>query len=400
MAAPFFVAEGKPIKFFIQQDIPEHIKTHLVQKVKDNGGVVEQKVPLRGYLLLDFDSPESQRLRAVWAKSHRPERYFVDYTFVDACISRRGLLPMVFQQNGVPHDIHLHACIEEGNERVALRAQISQCGGNPDAEEDQASVIIAEETSPQWTALQKTYSNNADKHVEPTEWVKWCITNTFMEHWEVVKRDLGGRKAGASRNEYTAAEDKHLANYIAHLIPTSDSSGRTGNKIYKDLETLVQKNPDYMWASRHSWQSWRNRYKQNQQRFNRMIEAIVEQLGIKPGGDGQYGSIRQPPGNNKRPAKIAPATLNEEDISEQIQPKATRRHERPLPSPDGIQIESNSNQNVVEEDVSTEWATREGNAPAPQWVKDIARKRPLPRSDESTGHPSKKRNLGGNQVLE
>ena len=65
-----------------------------------------------------------------------------------------------------------------------------------------------------------------------------------------------GRRA--TRTEYTPADDKHLVKY---LVRHADL-GRTGNAVYQHME---KKYP------RHTWQSWRERYKKNELRFDREI---------------------------------------------------------------------------------------------------------------------------------
>lgn len=65
-----------------------------------------------------------------------------------------------------------------------------------------------------------------------------------------------GRRA--TRTEYTSADDKHL---IKYLVRHADL-GRTGNAVYQHME---KKYP------RHTWQSWRERYKKNELRFDREI---------------------------------------------------------------------------------------------------------------------------------
>lgn len=39
----------------------------------------------------------------------------------------------------------------------------------------------------------------------------------------------------ASRRDFTAAEDRFLAEYIALRIPEAEAGGRMGNKIYMEL---------------------------------------------------------------------------------------------------------------------------------------------------------------------
>jgi hypothetical protein len=61
--------------------------------------------------------------------------------------------------------------------------------------------------------------------------------------------------------------------------------------------------PEYAWVTRHTWQSWRERYKKNSQRLDTMIQAIVEQKKPTLGEKGQYGYVRKPEEKPKRNRK-------------------------------------------------------------------------------------------------
>jgi len=58
--------------------------------------------------------------------------------------------------------------------------------------------------------------------------------------------------------------------------------------------------PEYAWVTRHTWQSWRERYKKNSQRLDTLIQAIVEQKKPTLGEKGQYGYVRKPEEKPKR----------------------------------------------------------------------------------------------------
>jgi len=61
--------------------------------------------------------------------------------------------------------------------------------------------------------------------------------------------------------------------------------------------------PEYSWVTRHTWQSWRERYKKNSQRLDTLIQAIVEQKKPSLGEKGQYGYVRKPEEKPKRSRK-------------------------------------------------------------------------------------------------
>ena len=50
--------------------------------------------------------------------------------------------------------------------------------------------------------------------------------------------------------------------------------------------------PGYAWVVRHTWQSWRERYKKNAQRLDKRIAVIVDEKD--PSQEGQQNFVRMP----------------------------------------------------------------------------------------------------------
>ncbi len=73
--------------------------------------------------------------------------------------------------------------------------------------------------------------------------------------------------------------------------------------IIGSYEQLIQTDPEYSWVSRHTWQSWRERYKKNASRLDVIIARVVEQKRPAQGQQGQYGYVRQPEEKPKRSRK-------------------------------------------------------------------------------------------------
>ena len=69
------------------------------------------------------------------------------------------------------------------------------------------------------------------------------------------------------------------------------------------LRRMQANDPEYAWVTRHTWQSWRERYKKNSQRLDTLIQAIVEQKKPTLGEKGQYGYVRKPEERPKRNRK-------------------------------------------------------------------------------------------------
>lgn len=90
------------------------------------------------------------------------------------------------------------------------------------------------------------------------------------------------------RNEFTAKEDSYLAHYIARCCP--ENKGRSGNKIYQTLVENVrttaflslfpslifprQSQNLWPWCRTHTAHSWRERYVQRKDEFDRQIEKL------------------------------------------------------------------------------------------------------------------------------
>lgn len=122
------------------------------------------------------------------------------------------------------------------------------------------------------------------------------------------------------RTQFTEEDEQHLCEWIAAKIPYKETGGRTGNRLYQQLCEMVCKSrpyhntcplttatqsadPEYAWVTRHTWQSWRERYKKNSARLDTKISEIVEQKKPAHGAKGQYGYVRAP---EEKPRRIRP----------------------------------------------------------------------------------------------
>ncbi|PCH38505.1 hypothetical protein WOLCODRAFT_161627 [Wolfiporia cocos MD-104 SS10] len=80
------------------------------------------------------------------------------------------------------------------------------------------------------------------------------------------------------REGFTKKEDKALAQYLAEH--SSSTVGRMESELYKDL---VSDGARWPWASTHPWQSWRKRYKDNMEEFDRYIARKQALRGNRQG---------------------------------------------------------------------------------------------------------------------
>lgn len=78
-------------------------------------------------------------------------------------------------------------------------------------------------------------------------------------------------------------------------LPTTLRLGTLSSRLFIRLILIIaqaEHDPQYAWVTRHTWQSWRERYKKHAHRLDRVIESIVEHKKPMLGEKGQYGYVR------------------------------------------------------------------------------------------------------------
>ncbi|KNZ73454.1 hypothetical protein J132_03218, partial [Termitomyces sp. J132] len=387
---------GLAIKFFVQKDLPDNIQAELCETITALGGRVEAKVPRQGYILVQPGTAEEERLRICWTSTDRPERHFVPYTYVEACKIAGMLLKQIFVENGAPIGMHIHNSIANVNARAALSQRIMHCGGDPHASMQSARVILADPHTEVFGHLVKEYQGIPGKFIESYLWVKKCIEKSAVTYTPLVYKNPGGRRPGEERTQFTEEDEGHLCNWIASKIPYKETGGRTGNRLYQQLCEQVDGDPEYAWVSRHTWQSWRERYKKNAARLDNIIATIVDQKKPAQGEKGQYGYVRQPEVKPKRTRKKrvkvpdAQAAIDELNDAVGLQIHAMpvmMGMQQELQGPHGLQAEVFSQIRVpsgtpvdrasvrrspAEEEMDedgSDWMVKLGDLEPPQWAK-------------------------------
>ncbi|KAI0079610.1 hypothetical protein K474DRAFT_1591692 [Panus rudis PR-1116 ss-1] len=395
------------IKFFIQKDLPHEVQTEICETIAALGGRVETKVPRAGYILVQPGTLEADRLRMCWSTPDRPERYFVPYTYVEACKVSGMLLKQIFIHNGQPIRMHIDSSIANVNVRATLSARISHSGGDPSASAQSARVILADPNTEVFQHLVKTYQGEPEKYVESYLWVKKCIEKGALIYTPVVYKNPGGRRPGEERTQFTEQDEENLCTWIAAKIPYKETGGRTGNRLYQQL-CEMSSDPEYSWVTRHTWQSWRERYKKNASRLDRRIAQIVDEKKPALGEKGQYGYVRKPeekprrsrkkknqeagenaagPSHQDEAADATPVPLPPVAISTSVGPSNDHEGAYPMllypsgPQPGFPQLlppgagpidPALAQQHATEqelEDDEPDWRIKEGSAPQPAWAK-------------------------------
>lgn len=211
-------------------------------------------------------------------------------------------MKQIFVENGEAIKFHIDSSIANINARAALSARIMHSGGDPSASAQTARVILADPNTEIFQHLVKSYQGVPGKYVESYLWVKKCVEKGSVVYTPLVYKNPGGRRPGEERTQFTEEDEEHLCNWIAAKIPYKETGGRTGNRLYQQLCDMAS-DPEFAWVTRHTWQSWRERYKKNSQRLDTMIQAIVEQKKPTLGEKGQYGYVRKPEEKPKRSRK-------------------------------------------------------------------------------------------------
>ena len=73
----------------------------------------------------------------------------------------------------------------------------------------------------------------------------------------------------------------------------------------------------YDWSQRHTWQSWRERYKKNFEKFDRLIEEYLEKNPRHPQGKGEY--------QLKRKGFVVEESEESEEEDRKVSPQQTKR---------------------------------------------------------------------------
>ncbi|KAH7880557.1 hypothetical protein F5879DRAFT_740446 [Lentinula edodes] len=355
------------IHFYLHPEILPEVQNTLRQSIAELGGQVDGNVPDRGYVLADLHNPESQRAFQLFSA----ERWVVPLTFVEACKTAGAhIAPIFLESEGRPMPIHVHESIANVKFREALYEKILYCAGFPYASLESARVIIADSKTDVFNALVKHYQLTPHKYIESLEWVDRCIERQGVSFTPHVFKNPGGRRAGEERTQFTEEDEQKLCEWIAAKIPFKSTGGRTGNKLYQQL-CEMSNHPEYSWVTRHTWQSWRERYKKNAGRLDKIVDKIVSTTKPNQGEKWQYGYVRQ---DDDKPKKKRKRLSKHEDGQEFVVGSSSAGQESVHADP---HVAANSSLGQLagilrlappgnRED---EWRIRDGHDPPPAWAK-------------------------------
>ncbi|KAH7890127.1 hypothetical protein F5I97DRAFT_1850356 [Phlebopus sp. FC_14] len=188
----------------------------------------------------------------------------------------------IFIKDGRPVRFFFHQSVRQGIDK--LTRDIEEYGGEITEEKPEADVLLVDEEV-DIELIRRRYYSSTDLFrirmiVEPRGFIRKCIRSGVYEHRAPKQTGMPGPRPGGGgrvRHNFTPEDDEHLAYYLATIFPDPSTGGRLGNVHYKNLMDLSCY-PDFHWARRHTWHSWRERYKMQRTRLDPMIEKYVQQL--------------------------------------------------------------------------------------------------------------------------
>ncbi|KAF8599584.1 hypothetical protein BDV93DRAFT_525973 [Ceratobasidium sp. AG-I] len=297
----FLKPDGTSIRFYVaRKSMDEASADELERRILACGGSLADKLPKDGYVLVDQCTKQGAHTIRTYTRPEL-ERRIVSMHFVDESMARGEIVPyselILFIQEDMPVLFHLHESLEE-TDRESLRNSILLGGGHPGAPLGHAQVLIhGPIKQKELNAFQREYENIV--RFETRAWLNSCVKRNRFQLTPQVEQvarapSMPGRKPGAIRNPFIPDDDHNLTVWIANRFGY-DTKGRLGENAYKEL---VETKRHRSWSYRHTWISWRERYKKNQAMFDK---KIVEYLQKRPPPLKKSRSLSQKPkANTKR----------------------------------------------------------------------------------------------------
>ncbi|TFY68438.1 hypothetical protein EVG20_g3562 [Dentipellis fragilis] len=184
------------------------------------------------------------------------------------------------QDDGRPIKFYLHDISAAFADPLTKKIQAH--GGKITSQEKKAAVILVTK-SKHYDALTSNHGTGAHPQVHMSQWIDECIKKKRMVHLKPPTRTSsstavptrGKQNSRRAAVPFSEMDRFNLCRWIAEKVPDKKKGGRNGNKIYQDLEDSYQKGGKYCWANRHTWQSWKEHYKRNQDALDKVIDKIV-----------------------------------------------------------------------------------------------------------------------------
>ncbi|KAH7101614.1 hypothetical protein BKA62DRAFT_702623 [Auriculariales sp. MPI-PUGE-AT-0066] len=325
-----FADNGEPILFrLLEQGIEpaEHRKTR--QVIEMNGGKILSPgfTPRTGIVLGDPQSNEYNTL--FQARPPTDTRLYAHYAWPITCVAAGCVLPvfelpLFLKRNGMPLKIHLHRKLQARRE---LERTVQLHAGMTDVDLEDADVVIVSNTN---QGLQNIKAR-AKATASPV-WINKCILQRTCDFESIglerkpravsPDQSLASREPSMApsdvrevkkryrrqRCEFTAYDDLNLVKFIAnHMFEFPKLSG---NELYRYLVATGEE-----WTTRHTYQSWRERYVRRKDQFDVAIKRELD--GADHGED--YEDVQ---------ARLAMRSTEPKARTKRRLPALSRRHVR------------------------------------------------------------------------
>ncbi|KAF8321332.1 hypothetical protein DL93DRAFT_2093958 [Clavulina sp. PMI_390] len=379
---PFSFRDHPPQEFNLSAIKSPPLKRFLKANIETYEGIVVD----------DDDAVSPNTLTLVDPRYEYPEEIenAVCYTYIRACIEGarraldkneyRHLFPIFVHSSGEPLNVYF----EDGDpNKVGYLLLVTMGGGIRNPRREDCDIILTNGLR-SFPLYQSPYVR-----IHPFSWVAKCIEQHQMVYdmSQQISHDFPRRRA----QPFTDEDIENLARYIASHFPSTNSRGRKGEKLYKDLCA----NPEeYPWAERHTWQSWQTHFKKNPEKFEPYIKRYV-----KKNRKLQFGNaISVPSPEDSESGEDVPLpddlSADDDDVDEgEVPQRSSPPIEVANPSPPTKK--SKSRRKTVaskrvkrgqnEDDVNDFGTVREGDDSAPpQWARGSSKKRASHRKGKST----------------
>ncbi|CAE6441808.1 unnamed protein product [Rhizoctonia solani] len=275
------------IKFYIVDWEDWDTINDIRDQIAKCGGEVVDERPREGYSLID---PRTEEGELELATRSTRTRCVVSFLFVEESIKRGSLMSplesLLFVKEDKPVKFHLHESLSE-DEIENLRYDILLRGGNPDVDISETQAVIHHKDFRRSAARDKRWRQI--ELFETSDWLKSSIARKRFTLTGAGGRLTAppaarpkplvqpGRKPGAPRTEFTEEDDERLILWMAYQFGRNQA-GRQGNRPY---QVLVQQAEHLWWTHRHTWHSWRERYKIKRTHFDPLIIQAVDERETK-----------------------------------------------------------------------------------------------------------------------
>ncbi|KAI0062157.1 hypothetical protein BV25DRAFT_1991793 [Artomyces pyxidatus] len=240
---------------------------------------------------------------------------------------------------GTPAMFYLYMMSDE--DRNTFSEKIYDNGGQLVDNPDDADVILVKRMKYR-DALRFKYASSRKTYVHMSGFIDSCLESGNFPLNPPAPLKVPGRVPGRRRVPFTAADDKHLADYLGEVLPYKSQGLRGAITTYNDLMHRAEHNEEDEWALDHTAHSWRERYKKHKERIDEMIDAYVKLHPPAENGKGQIKERRATAARMKARLTRASPLGSDGDADADVGALATEEEEEEEEEEPGIRMNERS----------------------------------------------------------